>query len=141
VTGQPAVHIGLFGLVTFYALTHAPLFSLQAVRIFNFPMAGLAHYLTVDMPLVVEQDVFGQLVDFHPGRRRLGVVIFVLFLNPWMVGNDVLVTVQAFFHRRQTGVIGIIHIGVTESTLDLFYAAMHGMAEGYGLFGPETDGR
>jgi hypothetical protein len=120
--------------VTRYAFTHPPVLFLQTMPPFHVPVAGFTQDLTVDMPLVIKQDVLGQLVDFHPGRRRPGVEIFMLLPDPGVFGNDVFMAVKAFFHGRQPGVIGYLHIGVAESALDLLDTAMHSMAEGDGLF-------
>jgi hypothetical protein len=46
-----------------------------------------------------------------------------------VVGNDVLVTVKAFFHRRYAGKMGTAHIGMTEFALDLLDSAMNPVAE------------
>jgi len=36
--------------------------------VLNLPVAFLAGNLAVDVPLMIEQDVFGHIVDFFPGR-------------------------------------------------------------------------
>ena len=50
-----------------------------------------------------------------------------------MIDNNIVVAVQAFFHCRYAGMIGIGDIRVTVLTLDLFDAAMDIVAEGDGL--------
>ena len=49
--------------------------------------------------LMIEQYMLRKVVHPLPWSGRLGVEIPVLFLDPGMVGNDVLVTVKALFHR------------------------------------------
>ena len=61
------------------------------------------------------------------------IEVAVLNLDPWMVGNNIFMAVQAFFNRRYSGMIGISHIGVTVLALDLFDPAVNIMAERDGL--------
>lgn len=58
----------------------------------------------------------------------------MLYFNPRVIGDDVIVTVQAFFHRRNPGMVGIPHIGVAVLALYLLYAAMDIVAERDRLF-------
>ena len=50
--------------------------------------------------LMIEQYMLRKVVNPLPGSGSLGVEILVLFLDPGMVGNNVLVTVETLFHRR-----------------------------------------
>ena len=51
-----------------------------------------------------------------------------------MLGNDIVVAIQAFSHRGNSWIRGPADIGVTELTLNFFYAGMQAMAEWYRLF-------
>jgi hypothetical protein len=46
-----------------------------------------------------------------------------------VIGDDVLVTVKAFFYRRYARVGGAVHIGMTEFALDLLDSAVNPVAE------------
>jgi hypothetical protein len=85
--------------------------------------------LTVDMPLVIEDHMLGQIIDLYPWRRCLSVEIAVLYLNPGMLGDDVIVAMEAFFNRGKARKVGVGHIRMTVLTLNLFDAAVHIMAE------------
>ena len=86
------------------------------------------------MALVIKQHVFGHIIDFYPGSRRIGVKVFVFLFYPGMVGNNIFMAVQTFFHRRYSGMIGIGHIGVAILTLDLLDSTVNIVAERDGLF-------
>lgn len=58
-----------------------------------------------------------------------------------MVGDDVFMAVQTFFHRRQSRMIRIINIGMAKSTLDLLYTTVHRVAERNRLFRSDPGGR
>jgi hypothetical protein len=93
---------------------------------------------TVNVALVIEQHVLGHIIDFDPGRRCVGVKVFVLLYYPGMFGDNVIMAMQAFFHRRDAGMIGISHIGVAVLALDLLYSAVDIVAEGDGLLRPDS---
>ena len=63
-------------------------------------MALLTGHFLVDVPLVVEKNVFGNVVDFFPWRGTSGIEIAVFLLYPWVVGNDIVMAVKTLFHRR-----------------------------------------
>ena len=137
-TCQPAVKVGIFLSVTLDALTHAPDLLLQALCLLYLTMTFLTGNLVVDMTLVIKQHVFGHIIDFDPGSRCVGVKVFVLLFYPGMFGNNIFMTVQAFFHGRQAGMIRIIHVRVTVPALYVFYARVNPVAERDRLF--DTDG-
>ena len=116
------------------ALTHAPVFSRQSLGIFNLPVTFLAGYFAVYMTLVVKQHMFGHIVDLYPGCGRLCVEIPMLDLNPRVIGNNVVVAVQALFHRRYSRVVGIRHVGMAILALYLLYAAVDIVTERDRLF-------
>ncbi len=140
-TRQPAIDVGIAFIVTFQAHSHPPLLVRQAVIVLNLPVAFLAGNFAVDVPLMVEQNVLGDVVDFFPGRGCFGVVIFMLLLDPGMFFDNVIMAVQALLHRRYAGVIRICHIGMAVLALDLLDTAMHSMAEGNRLFRAECTPR
>jgi hypothetical protein len=116
------------------ALIHIPGFVRQPVQVLNSAVALLTGYLFVDMPLMVEQDMLSQVVDFSPGGRGVRVEIFMFLLNPWVPFNDVVVAVQALLHRRHSRKIGVGHIWVAILALNLFDTTMDVVTERYGLF-------
>ena len=65
---QPAVDIGIFPVVAFQTHSHAPILERQSLGIFDLTVAFAAGDLFVDMALMVEQYVFGHVIDLHPGR-------------------------------------------------------------------------
>ena len=54
----------------------------------------------------------------------------MFFLNPRIFDDNVVVAMQAFFHRRQPRMVGVCHIGVAILALNLFDAAVDIVAEG-----------
>ena len=130
---QPAVYIDFPFKVTGDALLHVPYFVRQSVQVLNLAVALLAGYLFVDMPLMVEEDVLGQVVDLTPRSQGVGVEIFMFLLNPGMLFDDVIMAVQAQFHRRQSRKIGVGHVRMAILALNLFDAAVHVVAERYWL--------
>jgi hypothetical protein len=130
---QPAVEVGIFLSVTLDALTHTPNFLRQPLKFLHLTVTFLTGDLAVNMALVIKQHVFGHIIDFYPRRWRIGVKVFVFLFYPGMAGNNIFMAVQAFFHRRYSGMIGIGHVGVAVLALDLFDAAVDIMAERDGL--------
>jgi hypothetical protein len=55
-----------------------------------------------------------------------------------VIGNDVIVAVQAFCDRRYTRVVGVPHVRVAVLTLNLFDPAVNVVAERNGLFRAEA---
>jgi hypothetical protein len=129
VTGQPAIHVGAFFTVTVDTLFHAPVLGRQAVLVLHFPMTLLTLNVGADMSLVVEENMLCNTIDLYPGRWCPGVVIAMLDLNPGMICNNMVVTVQAFFYRWQTRMIGVINVRMAEAALNVFDTGMDGVAE------------
>ena len=123
------------------ALSHEPLLGGQALRIFHLPVTLPAGNLAVDMTLMIKQHMFCDIIYFDPGGRCLGVEVTMFHFNPRVICDDVIMAVQAFFHRRNPRVVGITHIGVTVLALYLFDAGVHIVAERNRLFRTETGGR
>jgi hypothetical protein len=107
--------------MAFDAKTHVKMFPFYAIVGFYRPMTFLAENFFANVSLVVEQHVFSQVIGFAPGGRRPGVIVFVFLKNPWMPGDDIFVTVQAFFYRRQSGVPRVTYIGMAVLTLYVFH--------------------
>ena len=62
----------------------------------------------------------------------------MFYFNPRVIGDNIVVTVQAFAHRRNPRVIGIPHIRVTVLALDLLDAAVYIVTERNWLFRAEA---
>jgi hypothetical protein len=119
---------------------HLEAVTLESVHFLHRTVAFLAGNFFPYVPLMIEQYVLRNVVYFLPRGGRFVVEIPVLFLNPGMIGNDVLVTVQTLFHRRYSRKIGGARVWMTIETLDLFYADMQLMAERNRLLGADVGG-
>jgi len=137
VTCQPTVQIGLFKFMTFNAESHLESFSSNSIQGFDLSMAFLTFDFLFNMPLMVEQNVFRNVEDFFPGCRRPGVKIFMFLLNPGVIGDDVLVTVQAFFNRGDSRMNRPFDIRMAEPALDRLDTGMDPVAERDRLFGTD----
>ena len=131
---QPAIDISIFFIVTLQAHPHAPLFVRQPVKVLDLPVAFPAGNFTVDMALMIEQDMLGYIVNLFPRSGGLGIEVFVLLLNPGVPFDDVVMAVQTEFHRRHSRKIGVGHIGVAILALNLLDTAVDVVAERYRLF-------
>ena len=123
--------------MAFQAHAHAPVFMRQAVQIGNLTMALLTGDFAVDVPLVIKEHMFGNIIDFYPGRWCIGVKIFVFFFYPGMIRDNIVMAMQTFFHRRHAGMIGIGYVRMTILALDLFDATVNIMTERDGLLRPD----
>lgn len=132
---QPAVQVGIFLSMTLDALTHIPDFLGQALKVLHLTVTFGTGDFAVNMALVIKQHVFGHIIDFYPGRCRIGVKVFVFLFYPGVFGNNIFMAVQAFFHCRDSGMIGIGHVGMAILALDLFNPAVNIVAEGNRLLG------
>ena len=63
---QPAIDVGLFLPMAFHAKSHFKLLALDAVHGLDVPMALLTGNFFFDVPLVIEQHVFGQVIGLDP---------------------------------------------------------------------------
>jgi hypothetical protein len=126
--------------VAVHTKSHLEAVFLEPMHGFHGTVAFLAGNLLPYVPLMIGQYVLVEVVHPSPWSRRIVVEVPVLLLNPGMVGDDVLVTVQTFFHRREPRVIGIADIGVTVEALDLLYPHMNLVAERNWLFRPYVGG-
>ena len=140
-TRQPAIDVGILFIVTFQAHSHAPFLVRQPLNIFNQPVALPAGNFTVDVSLMIEQDMLGHIIHLNPGRGGLGVEILVLFLDPGMFFYNIVVAVQTLFHRRDTRKVRVSDVRVTVLALNLFDATVNIVAEGNRLLRAEIASR
>ena len=133
-TCQPAVKVGLLFPMAIHTKSHLEAVTLEPLQGLHRPMALLAGNLLPYVALMIEQYMLRKIVHFLPRGGSFVVEIPVLFLNPGMIGDDVLVTVQTLFHRGKPRMIGVAHIWVTVEALDLLYAHMNLMTERNRLF-------
>ena len=115
--------------VTGNAKAHFELNPLETINRLHLTVTLFANDLFLDVSFVVEKNVLREIIHFDPGRRIPGIEVFMLLLDLRVIGDDVLVTVKAFFYRRDAGEMGTAHIGMTEFTLDLLDSAMNPVAE------------
>ena len=99
-TRQPTPHIGVFPSMALDTFPHAPVLIGQPVQVLDLSVAFPTGNLGVDMALMIEQHMLGDIIQLDPGGRRLGVEIAVFDLNPRVLDNDVIMTIQTLFHRR-----------------------------------------
>ena len=111
------------------------------MQVLYLTMAFLTLQTVADMALVVEKNMLGNTVYLDPGGWRSGIIVAVLDLDPGMIGNDVVVAVQAFFHCRQSRMIGVVDIRMAEATLNVFNPGMYVVTEWNRLFRTDLGGR
>ena len=140
-TGQPAINVGLFLVVTIDAKAHEEPVLLKPIHVLHVSVTLLTGDFLSDVTLMPEEDELGDVVHLAPRGRGVGVEIVVLLLYRRELGNDVLVAVEAFLHRRDTGEGGAIHVRMTELALDILHPGMHLVAEGDGLLRADVGGR
>jgi hypothetical protein len=93
VTGQPAAEVGLLLPVTVDAESHQETVFLESVHGLHLPVALLAGQFLLNVSLMVEKNKLWNVVYLDPRRWSLGVVIFVLLLNPRKLFYDVVVAI------------------------------------------------
>ena len=98
-TRQPTTDIGIFLFMAFDAHPHLPVLIRQPLQIFDLTVTFAAGNLAVDMSLMIEQYMFGHIVYFDPRGGGLRIEILVLFLNPGVSFYNIVMAVQALFHR------------------------------------------
>jgi len=99
-TGQPAIYVGLFFVMTRDAKAHLEIHVFEPVHGFHRTVTFLTGNLFFDMPLVIEKNMFRQIIDLSPRQRGPGIEIPVYLLNLGMIGDNVFMTVETLFHRR-----------------------------------------
>jgi hypothetical protein len=65
----------------------------------------------------------------------------VLLEDLGMFGNNVIVAIETFFHRRDPGMNGVTHVWMTELALNFLYTGMQPMAERDRLFRTDFESR
>ena len=120
------------------AFPHAPVLIRQPLHVLDFSVTFPAGNAGVDMALMIEKYMLGYIIHLNPGGWGLRVEIRVLFLDLRVLLNDIIVTVQAFFHWGYARKMWVGDVGVAVLALYLFYAAVYIMAEGDRLFRAET---
>jgi hypothetical protein len=108
------------------------------MQIFHAAMALCTSDFVVNMTLVIEQNMFGHIIDLDPRGRCLRVEVSVLLLDPWMLFDDIVMAMQTLFYRWYAWEVRIGNVRVTVLALDLFDATVHIMTKRNGLFRPET---
>ena len=140
-TRQPTIHGRLLFPVAVNTKAHLKIRVPEPIHSLHGPMALAAINILLHMSFVIEEHILRQIVDLFPWNGGIGIEVCVFFPYLRMIGNDVLVTEQALLHSRNPGMGRSCRVGVTKQTLDLFYAGMHAVAEGYGLFRSHKDSR
>jgi hypothetical protein len=124
---QPAIQVGLLLTVTIDTETHLEMNALDPVHGLHRSMTLFAGNILLYVPFVIEDDVFGQIVDLTPRGRGVRVVILVFLPDLGMIGDNVLVTIETFLDRWDSRVNGTPHVGMTELALDLLDTRMESM--------------
>ena len=73
--------------------THLKTHAFDPVHGFHCPMALGASNLFLNMPFVVENHVFSQIIGLSPRRGCSRIEILMLFLDLGMVRNDVFMAI------------------------------------------------
>jgi hypothetical protein len=128
-TRQPAVDVRLLLSVTGDAESHLKGHPLEPIHGLDLAVALFTNDFFLDVSFVVKKNMLRDVIYFDPWRRHLSIKILMLLLDFRVANNDVLVTVKAFFYRRDAGEMGTTHIGMAELALDLLHPGMHMMAE------------
>ena len=119
--------------MTFNTKSHFKTSLLEPMHRLYGTMAFLAFDVAVDVSLMVKQDMFCHQIDLFPRRGRLRIEISMFFPYPWVIRDNIIMTMKALFHRGKPRKIRIRNIGMTIETIYFFYTRMHLMAKGYGL--------
>ena len=135
---QPTSQICIVLFMTIDTKPHLESFCRNPIHILDLSVAFFAFEVSFDVPLVVEQNMFRKIESLLPWCRGLGVKIFVFLLNPRMIGNDIIVTIEAFFNRRQPRMDRPSHIRVAELALNRLDTGMDPVTERNGLFRADT---
>ena len=90
---QPTVEVRTSFTMTFDTFAHAPDFLRQALQVLDFTMAFLTSDFFINVALVIKQNMFSHIVDLDPWGRRSGIKVSMFFLDPGMIGDNVVVAV------------------------------------------------
>ena len=128
-TRQPAVQLGSHLFMTVDAKFHLEVHRHETVHFLDLAVAVGTVEPGPDVGAVVEFHVVGHIIDAHPGNGGFGFQMPPLLYELGMVGDDVLVAVEALAHRRDPGVVRPVHIGVAEAAANFLYPGVNPMAE------------
>ena len=137
-TCQPAIQIYLSLPVALDTKPHLKPHSLNAVHGLDQAMTLFTCYTFPDVALVVKEGKFRKIVNLYPWYGSLGLQIFMLSSYLRMIGDNVVMTVETFFHRRYSRKGGASHVRVTKLTGYGFHPRMHVVTKGDGLVGTEA---
>jgi hypothetical protein len=134
-TRQPAGHGGVVLPVAIDAEAHLELVMGKPIhRLYGAVTFGTIEALEKNVRLVPELNVIPHDEQPLPRDGLTRFIVTVLFLNPRVVTDDVVVAVEALCHCRDPGPGGSRHKGVTETTVDRFDPCMKPMRKRDGLF-------
>ncbi len=135
---QPAVELRSPLPVAVDAETHLEIDRNKPVQGAHRTVAfGAVEFGPLDMGDVVEEDKVRNPVNPDP-RNRLSAIKMLLFLyDLGVMGNDVLMTVEALFHRGNPRVGGALHAGMAKPAGNLLHPGMDPVAEENGLLGAD----
>jgi len=128
-TRQPAVQGCVLLLVAVYAECHLKVNLNQTVVSFHVAVAHRTIDIGPNMGLVIELHVVGNVVDPHPGHRRLCVKMPSFLHDLRVLGNDVRVTEKTERHGRNARILRSIDIRMAEATTDLLVPCVDSMTE------------
>jgi hypothetical protein len=66
-TGKPTIQVGLLLSMAFNAKPHPEGCAFDSIHTLHNPVTVLAYDVLLDMTLMIEQDVFGQVIRLSPG--------------------------------------------------------------------------
>ena len=137
-TRQPAIHLRSPLPVTVKAKPHLKIDWEEPVEGFDRAVAfGAVEFGPLDMGDVVEEDKVRNPVNPDPGNRLSAIKMLLFLYDLGVMGNDVLMTVEALFHRRNPRVGGALHAGMAKPAGNLLHPGMDPVAEVNGLLGAD----
>jgi hypothetical protein len=104
-------------------------------------MAFLTRNILFDVPDMSEKNMFRYIKDFFPWCWCIRIKILMFLLYPWEIRNDIIMTVEAFLHRRYSWKYRPANIRVAKLTLNRFDTSVDAMAERDGLYGSDSSCR
>ena len=133
-TRQPTIQLGIHLPMTADAKPHLKFYGTQAIHGLHLPMALRAVQTgPFDVGNVIEINEIRHPIDPHPGYRLFGFIVLPLFPDLRVLGDNVLMAVETFFHGRNPGIRRSFRIRMAVPAVDLLYPGMNSMAEIDGL--------
>jgi len=136
-TRHPAVKFRPPLPVAVDAEAHLKIHGHEPVHVFYFPVAVRAVDSRPDVGAVVEFHMVGHIINANPGDRSFGFQVPSLLNDLGMLRDDVLVARETLAHRGNPRVVGPVHVGMTESAVDLLDPGVNPVAEKNGLLGAD----